>query len=79
MAIESDELPKVGRDRRHEKKVADLVKSAKQQSAKFAEAARDLGLEDSGDQFDRNLRIVASAPPPKSVKKRKAKAARRAR
>lgn len=27
----------------------------------------------AGDEFDRNLQVIASAPPPKSVKKRKAK------
>jgi hypothetical protein len=42
------------------------------QHRKFAEAARKLGTDDSEDAFDKALRKVASAPPPKSVQKRKA-------
>jgi hypothetical protein len=44
----------------------------------FQEAARDLGCDDSEEAFDRALKKIASAPPPKSVQKRKAKPKRRA-
>ncbi len=41
------------------------------QSKKFRQVARDIGASDDADVFDRALKKIASAPPPKSVEKRK--------
>ena len=41
-----------------------------------ADAARELGCPDDADALDRALKKGASAPPPKSVKKRKTKSPR---
>jgi hypothetical protein len=38
----------------------------------FVKAARELGADDSEEAFDKMLKRVAKAPPPKSVQKRKA-------
>ena len=43
----------------------------------FKQAARDLGTDDSEDVLDKVLRKVASAPPPKTIKQRKADIERR--
>ena len=43
-----------------------------QQHREFVKAARELGTDDSEDAFDKVLKRIASAPPPKSVQKRKA-------
>ena len=43
----------------------------------FKQAARELGCDESEEAFDKVLRKVASAPPPKSVQKRKKKPARK--
>ena len=37
----------------------------------FVKAARELGTDESEEAFDKVLKRVASAPPPKSVQKRK--------
>lgn len=50
--------------------MADKAK-AQNQHREFVKAAREIGCEDNADAFDRALKKVASAPPPKSVKKRK--------
>ena len=39
----------------------------------FKEAARELGCDDDEKTFDKVLKKISSAPPPKSVQKRKAK------
>ena len=44
-----------------------------EQHERFVEAARQLGCDEDEDAFNRVLRKVASAPPPKSIKKRKPK------
>ena len=49
------------------------------QHREFVKAARELGCAESEEAFDKVLRKVASAPPPKSVQKRKKKPARRKR
>jgi len=41
------------------------------QHADFVKAARELGVDESEEAFDKVLKRVASAPPPKSVQKRK--------
>lgn len=43
------------------------------QGRAFIEAARALDCSESTDAFDENLKRIASAPPPKSAKKRKTK------
>ncbi len=47
------------------------------QGEAFKSAARNLGCDEDTDVFDRALKKVASAPPPKSVKKRKPKKLKR--
>lgn len=46
--------------------------SATSQHDEFVKAAREIGTDESEDAFDRMLGKIASAPPPKSVQKRKA-------
>lgn len=41
------------------------------QHAEFVKAARELGVDESEESFDRVLGKIAKAPPPKSVQKRK--------
>lgn len=43
------------------------------QAEKFARVARELGCPDDETVFDDTLKKIASAPPPKTVKKRKTK------
>lgn len=43
------------------------------QSEAFVRAARELGTDESEEAFDKVLKRIAKAPPPKSVQKRKAK------
>jgi hypothetical protein len=45
--------------------------SPAEQHREFVKAARELGTDESPDAFDKMLKRVASAPPPKSVQKRK--------
>lgn len=45
----------------------------KTQAQKFSEAARKLECPEDEGAFDATLKIIASAPPPKTVKKRKTK------
>lgn len=44
------------------------------QHSEFVKAAREIGTDESEDAFDKVLRKVASAPPPKTVQKRKIRA-----
>lgn len=44
-----------------------------QQSKLFVEKARELGCDDDESAFDKTLKKIASAPPPKTAKKRTAK------
>ena len=46
-------------------------KRSEGQHREFVKAARELGCDESEEAFDKVLRKVASAPPPKSVQKRK--------
>ena len=48
-------------------------KNAEDQHHEFVKAARELGTDESEEAFDKMLKRVAKAPPPKSVQKRKAK------
>lgn len=41
------------------------------QHAEFVKASRELGVDESEEAFDKVLKRVAKAPPPKSVQKRK--------
>ena len=50
-----------------------------EQHREFVMAARELGTDDDEDAFNRRLKQLASAPPPKSVQKRKAVGARKRR
>lgn len=43
------------------------------QRERFIQAAREVGADEKEETFDRVLRKIASAPPPKTVKKRKSK------
>jgi hypothetical protein len=47
-------------------------KSASDQRQRFIDAARELGTDENPEAFDKVLKKIASAPPPKSVQKRKA-------
>lgn len=49
------------------------------QSKLFIEKARELGCDDDPATFDKMLKKIASAPPPKSVQKRKTKRAAKRR
>jgi hypothetical protein len=53
------------------------VGSATDQHREFVKAARDLGTDESEEAFDKVLRKVASAPPPATVRQRKADIERR--
>jgi hypothetical protein len=44
---------------------------ASDQHRDFIKAARELGTDENADAFDKVLKKIASAPPPKSVQKRK--------
>ena len=46
------------------------------QGKTFVEAARALGADESVEAFDKVLRRIAKAPPPKSVQKRKLQSGR---
>jgi hypothetical protein len=46
---------------------------SKTQRERFIEAARELGLPEDEEAFDRALKKIASAPPPETVEKRKTK------
>lgn len=48
-------------------------KTASSQHARFVNAARELGCDEDEAAFDKVLKKIASAPPPKSVEKRKTK------
>jgi hypothetical protein len=43
-----------------------------EQHREFVKAARELGTDESEEVFDKVLKRVVKAPPPKSVQKRKA-------
>jgi hypothetical protein len=47
-------------------------KAGTDQHREFVKAARELGTDESEEAFDKVLKRVAKAPPPKSVQKRKA-------
>jgi hypothetical protein len=51
----------------------DPKEQAKSQYRGFVKAARELDCGEDADVFDRTLKKIASAPPPKSVEKRKKK------
>ena len=53
------------------------TKPAEDQHDEFVKAARKLGVDESEDAFDKVLKRIAKAPPPKSVRKRKAAARKR--
>jgi hypothetical protein len=57
------------------RKVSDLTPV--DQHREFVKAARELGTDDSEEAFDKVLRKVASAPPPETVRQRKADIERR--
>jgi hypothetical protein len=46
-------------------------KSGSDQHRDFVKAARELGVDESEEAFDRALGKIAKAPPPKTVQKRK--------
>ena len=50
--------------------------TANEQHKRFVEAARTLGCDEREASFDEAMKKIASAPPPKSVEKRKRKAKR---
>jgi hypothetical protein len=50
-------------------------KNADDQYQGFVKAARKLGTDESEEGFDKVLKRIAKAPPPKSVQKRKPKKA----
>lgn len=43
------------------------------QRERFIQAAREVGADENEEMFDRVLKKVSSAPPPKTVEKRKTK------
>ncbi len=50
-----------------------MPRAKKSQSVAFIEKAREIGCDEDPAAFDKMLKKIASAPPPKSVQKRKAK------
>jgi hypothetical protein len=50
---------------------------SKKQHEDFIKAARELGADEDPEAFDKVLKRVAKAPPPKSVQKRKKSASKR--
>lgn len=48
-----------------------MGKQSDAQYREFVKAARKLGTDESEEAFDKMLKRVAKAPPPKSVQKRK--------
>ena len=70
-------LQKFSKSRTREKRIRMPKKptahSRISQGKRFVEAAHKLGLDKEANTFDRALKKVASAPPPKSVEKRKQK------
>jgi hypothetical protein len=48
--------------------MADVKKQPKPQVEKFREAARELEADDSEEAFDKKLKKIAKAPPPKTDK-----------
>ncbi|MDK2741313.1 MAG: hypothetical protein NDI90_00225 [Nitrospira sp. BO4] len=53
--------------------MSDRDKKRISQSSRFAETARSLGCDDDEEAFDAKLKAIASAPPPKPLKKSKTK------
>lgn len=47
--------------------------NSKSQADKFREAARELGIDESGERFDERLKRIAKSPPPKSEDAKKDK------
>ena len=45
--------------------------ASENQTKRFVDAARELGTDESEEAFDKMLKRVAKAPPPKSVQKRR--------
>ena len=54
-----------------------IKQQAENQHREFFKAARELGTDESEEAFDKVLGKIASAPPPASVKQRKAAIKRR--
>ncbi len=50
-----------------------MTRSDRDQHKRFVDAARELGADESEEAFDKLLKRVAKAPPPKTVQKRKPK------
>ena len=50
---------------------------SKPQHQEFVKAARELGCDEDEATFDKVLKKIASAPPPKSVQKRKKRPAKK--
>lgn len=50
-----------------------MTKRDKEQVKRFIEAAREVGASEDGASFDKMLKRVTSAPPPKTVQERKSK------
>ena len=51
--------------------------SRTEQNREFVKTARELGCDEDPAAFDKMLKKVASAPPPKSVQKRKTRGKRK--
>ncbi|NJO34448.1 MAG: hypothetical protein HC869_16295 [Rhodospirillales bacterium] len=88
MADKTIDLPTASADADYARRFDELLMNAKkemqakapkpdQQYRDFVKAARDLGCDESEESFDRSLSRIASAPPPKSVQKRKKKPRKR--
>jgi hypothetical protein len=54
-------------------KTQNAKRDTKDQHSEFVKAAREIGTDESEDAFDKMLGKIASAPPPKTVQKRKRK------
>ena len=79
-------MPKASDDVGHRRRFGELLEKAKKESAQpadgtkqaqaeqskaFVKAARELGTDEDPEAFDRMLKKITKAPPPKSVQKRK--------
>jgi hypothetical protein len=77
MSKEESEIPRAQSSASHRAKVEEIKRRALDQHKRFVEAARTIAAAEDEESFDKALRRIASAPPPKSVQKRKKKARKR--
>jgi hypothetical protein len=65
MTKDQPEIPRAQSSASHIAKVAEIKRKTAAQHKRFVEAARAAGCDESEEPFDKALRRLASAPPPK--------------